>query len=54
MSQYQKNRTTYCWANQKELRWQAAINYNLLSLHVAHKSNQIRIMEQNNYVENCN
>lgn len=49
-----KNWTTYCSANQKELRWQAATNYNLQSLPVAHKSNQIRIMERNHFVENCN
>lgn len=30
----QTNRTTRCWVNHEELRWQAATNYNLLSLHV--------------------
>lgn len=32
----QKNWTTYCSANQKELKWKASTNYNLQFLHVAH------------------
>lgn len=49
----QKNRTTSCSAN---IRAQMAGSHKLLplSLHVAHKLNQIRIMKHKDYVENCN